>query len=145
MSIDWNALPDNPFGSMVSADYVRDTLQSTKGWEATYRQLLLWSKKLPPLPESCRIDQYRVKGCESKVWVVSKVEGGVFQLWADSDSRIVKGLLCMIMALVNEQPKEQVAEADCRAFLLQIGLEKHLSPSRVNGINAVIEYIEGRV
>ncbi|MER2493938.1 SufE family protein [Catenovulum sediminis] len=109
------------------------------GWENRYRYLMkVGTPDNLPFDSSYRSERYLVDGCESQVWLY--INAGKY--YATSDSRIVKGLLCLILTKINELPSDQVAHFELGTFLQEFNLEKHLSESRSNGLHAVISQIK---
>jgi sulfur transfer protein SufE len=115
-----------------------------KGWEAKYRQIMLLGKQLPALSDEYKQDEHLVKGCESKVWLHYAIDSNTQQLTivADSDARIVKGLVIIIVAAFNRLTVQQIGHFDVVDYFSQLDLLKHLSPSRSNGIHAIVKTIQ---
>ncbi|MCG3729241.1 cysteine desulfurase sulfur acceptor subunit CsdE [Vibrio cincinnatiensis] len=133
--------PSHPFGSEITSDDVLVVMQTLQGWEARYRQLIVWGKQLPVMPESLKSEQVRVAGCESQVWLVSQEQEGVWHFCADSDARIVRGLMALLLAAFEGKTKEQILSFDIEGYFSQLGLLAHLSPSRGNGLKAMTDKI----
>lgn len=108
------------------------------GWEQRARLLMQWGDQLTPLSEAERCDANRVSGCESLVWLVAEYQGDHWQLRASSDARLLRGLLALLLARVNGLTAEDMAHVDLPAWFSQLGLTRHLSPSRSNGLQAVL-------
>lgn len=106
---------------------------SAKSYEERYRQLLLLGKKLPAMPENYRREQSEVSGCESRSWVYSENN----QLWCDSEARIIKGLMAIILSLVNYSNHQSIKSIDLISKLEQLGLRHYISESRINGTQAI--------
>ncbi|CAM2761326.1 cysteine desulfurase sulfur acceptor subunit CsdE [Vibrio mytili] len=134
--------PVSPFGSEITSDDIVATMQQFKGWEDRYRQVIQWGKKLPPMPDELKSEQVTVSGCESLVWLVSQERDGVWNFCADSDARIVRGLIALVMAAYNGKTAEQIKAFDIDEYFDQLGLVAHLSPSRGNGLKAIVEEIK---
>lgn len=115
--------------------------EENKGWDNQYRLIIKLGKTLAALPESLKTEQNQVQGCESLAWLVAKQEQGQLFFEMDSDTRVVKGLMKIITLLVNGKSAQQLKEMDCQALLTQLGLLNHLSPSRANGLLAIIQRI----
>lgn len=96
--------PVSPFGSEITSDDIVATMQQFKGWEDRYRQVIQWGKKLPQMPEALKSEQVTVSGCESLVWLVSYEQDGVWHFCADSDARIVRGLISLVMVRLTAKP-----------------------------------------
>ena len=97
---------------------------------------------MPQMPEELKSEQVTVSGCESLVWLVSKEQEGVWHFCADSDARIVRGLIALVMAAYDGKTAEQIQAFDIDAYFEKLGLIAHLSPSRGNGLKAIVEQIK---
>jgi len=119
-------------------------IQQAAGWQQKYRQIMLLGKALPALPEQMKVENALVKGCESKVWLYAEFDlnENHLVLAGDSDTRIVKGLLALILALYNGLTPEQALKVDAYEQFENLGLMSHLSPSRGNGVKAIVERIQ---
>ena len=121
-----------------------DTFEFLGDWEERYRYIIDLGRKLEPLPEEYKIDDYRVQGCVSRVWLVPRADPtdeSRIQFIADSDAHIVKGLIAIALQLFDDKTPEEILEVDAREVLRQLGLSEHLSPSRSNGFYAMIRRI----
>ncbi len=137
-----SSFPQSPFGQDITADDIVTTMQNFKGWEDRYRQVIQWGKKLPQMPDDLKSDQVTVSGCESQVWLVSKKVEGKWHFCADSDARIVRGLIALVMAAYDGKSSEEIQAFNVDAYFDQLGLIAHLSPSRGNGLKAIVEQIK---
>ncbi|MDH3661733.1 MAG: SufE family protein [Alphaproteobacteria bacterium] len=111
-------------------------------WREKIEYVLDLGKNLAPFPEEHRIDANKVKGCQSQVWMVAlpDPENGTLSIQADSDAFIVKGLIALLLRLYADRPPEDILANPPDVFV-QIGLGKHLSPTRANGLHAMINRI----
>lgn len=134
--------PQSPFGTEITAEEIVATMQQFKGWEDRYRQVIQWGKKLPKMPEELKSEQVTVSGCESLVWLVSEQVGDKWFFCADSDARIVRGLIALVMAAFDGKTSEDIQAFDVDAYFEKLGLIAHLSPSRGNGLKAIVEQIQ---
>ncbi|TMN82968.1 MULTISPECIES: SufE family protein [unclassified Pseudoalteromonas] len=123
---------------------VSESIRSASVWQQKYREIMLLGKTLPSLPTALKIDDALVPGCESKVWMYVEFDltENVLVVAGDSDTRIVKGLLALILALYNGLTPEQVLQVNAYNEFEKLGLISHLSPSRGNGIKAMVEKIQ---
>ena len=108
-------------------------------WEQRARLLMQWGEQLAPLGDAERNEANRVHGCESQVWLMGEVRGGHWQFRAASDARLIRGLLAVLLARVNGLASAELAALDLGDWFTQLGLSRHLSPSRSNGLNAVLQ------
>lgn len=110
-------------------------------WEARARLLMQWGERLAPLTDSERCAENQVHGCESQVWLVADHHGTRLQYRASSDARLLRGLLALLLLRVNGLSATELASVDLANWFTQLGLARQLSPSRSNGLNAVLTRI----
>ncbi|AXA26437.1 SufE family protein [Pseudomonas putida] len=122
----------------ADAQQALDTFTHAKGWEQRARLLMQIGDRLEPLDESDKTDANRVHGCESLVWLVAGQVDGQWRFRATSDARLLRGLLALLLVRVQGLDSEALAALDLRAWFTQLGLERQLSPSRSNGLHAVL-------
>ncbi len=109
-------------------------------WMDRYQYVIDLGKELEPIDESFRSDDYRIHGCQSQVWLQPGENESSVHFKADSDAQITKGLIAILLRVVNDAPAMEVASTDL-AFLDQLELKEHLSPTRKNGLDAMIKQI----
>jgi cysteine desulfuration protein SufE len=111
-------------------------------WEQKYRFILDLAHKLPPFPENKRTDDYKIKGCQSQVWLwVEPDDQGLLRIWADSDALITKGLVGLVLFLYSGLPSSEILNHSLDLFK-QLGLFDNLSPSRANGFGNMIKQVK---
>ncbi|WP_019605010.1 SufE family protein [Teredinibacter turnerae] len=132
---------ENPFGNAISSDDIIDTLSFFDGWEDRYKYIIDLGKELPAMDESKRSEVNLVKGCQSQVWIEHIQVDNRFWFEVDSDAFIVKGLLGVILAAYNGKTADDIAAFDIEQYFDQLGLMRHLSPTRGNGLRAMVEKI----
>ncbi|QYK00832.1 SufE family protein [Shewanella psychrotolerans] len=111
-------------------------------WQERYREIMLLGKTLPTLDDALRVEQAQVRGCESSAWLYHiNIEGKNYYL-ADSDARIVKGLIALLLAMTHGQSAQTIAALDINAYFDKLGLTGQLSPSRTNGLFALAAAIK---
>lgn len=112
-------------------------------WEERYRHIIELGKAMAPLNADERSDEARVKGCVSQVWLISEQDGAnaVMTFRGDSDAHIVRGLVALLLQLYSGRSPEEILAIDANAFLARLSLDDHLSPSRSNGLRAMIDRI----
>jgi len=114
------------------------TFQAAAGWEQRARLLMQWGDRLPPLNEADKSETNRVHGCESQVWLVGELRDGHWQFSANSDARLIRGLMALLLARVNGLSAVELQQVDLADWFNQLGLGRQLSQSRSNGLNAVL-------
>jgi len=106
-------------------------------WSERYQYLIDLGKRLPPFPEAGKVEAYRVHGCQSMVWLVPSGDAGNMHFEATSDSAIVSGLLALLLRVYSDRPAREIVATEPQ-FIATIGLAKHLSPTRSNGLAATL-------
>ncbi|GAA0288840.1 cysteine desulfurase sulfur acceptor subunit CsdE [Psychrosphaera haliotis] len=120
---------------------ILEILLKEKGWQNQYRRIMLLGKELPEQPVSLKLDDKLVAGCESNVWLNYQWVNGQLKLAASSDSKVVKGLITIILAAYNNKEQNQILDFKIESYLDELGLLQQLSPSRGNGIKAIVNKI----
>ena len=110
-------------------------------WLDKYEYLIDLGKNLEPFPEELKTDDRLIKGCQSRVWLDCRSEGGRILFRADSDAIITKGIISLLIGVYNGRTAEEIA-ADDFSFLDRIGLRENLSPTRANGLVSMVETIK---
>ncbi|KTB90750.1 Fe-S metabolism protein SufE [Pseudomonas syringae pv. syringae PD2774] len=116
-----------------------DSFSRPQGWEQRARLLMQWGDQLAPLSDEERTDDNLVHGCESKVWLTGEVSDNAWLFRAGSDARLIRGLVALLLARVNGLSDRELAAVDLPGWFNQLGLARQLSPSRSNGLNAVLQ------
>lgn len=116
-------------------------LANAKGWDDFTRTLMLSGKSLAPLPDSERTKENAVEGCESPVWLAHSNTSSM--LMAYSPSKVIRGVLAVLLEKANSLTDEQRSEFNFEQYLAQCQLERYLSQSRGNGIKSVIKKLRG--
>ncbi|MCF5769058.1 SufE family protein [Aeromonas veronii] len=125
-------------GREPNADKIRQLFAAAHGWENQYRLIIQLGKQLPVLPGEWQQEEFRLKGCESQAWLKGEQsEDGCWHFACDSDARIVRGLIVIVLAALNHQSSTAIQAFDMEGYFTELGLEKHLSPSRGNGLRAI--------
>lgn len=135
-------LPQHPFGSEITTTDIIAQMQIATGWEDRYRNVIQLGKKLPLLDDSYKQDQLKISGCESQVWLHHQVVDDHYYFIADSDARIVRGLITLVLAAYHGKTAAEIDAFDINAYFDDLGLITHLSPSRGNGLKAIVEQIK---
>lgn len=113
------------------------------GWEDKYHYLIDLGEKLPPLPAQYKNEQWKISGCQSQVWLVPNFSNAdKITFIGDSDAAIVKGLMYVVLSVFNNQSPQTIKSIDVDNIFAKIGLEEHLSPSRRNGLKAMVDKIK---
>jgi cysteine desulfuration protein SufE len=119
---------------------IRDEFAFFGDWSERYQDRIALGRKLPPKDEGLRIEDNRLLGCQSKVWIVSRGDATRLDFLAASDSAIVSGLVFLALRVYAGRSADEILAAE-PTFVSDIGLAKHLSPTRSNGLSALLARI----
>ncbi|MFK0569881.1 SufS family cysteine desulfurase [Endozoicomonas sp.] len=119
-------------------------LNGLSGWQERYRQIMLLGKALPVLSGQWKSDEARLHGCESSVWLHYHYDDETMQLYfiADSDARVIRGLIAIVLAVFSGKTPEDIEGEDIEQWFRDLDLFNHLSPSRGNGLKAIVKEIQ---
>ena len=109
-------------------------------WMDRYQYLIDLGRKLPPFPEEYRTEAHRLHGCQSQVWLKTRAHADRLEIIAISDSAIVSGLIAILMRVYNGRRAAEILQSP-PGFIKAIGLDEHLSPTRSNGLRAMLQAI----
>lgn len=121
-------------------DEVIEEFEGFDDWMDKYQMLIDLGNDLEPLPEQYKTEQNLIDGCQSRVWVQCDMQDGVMHLQADSDALIVKGIVALLLRVLSDHTPQEILSADLY-FIERIGLREHLSPTRSNGLLAMVRRI----
>ncbi|HET6545530.1 MAG TPA: SufE family protein [Rhodanobacteraceae bacterium] len=110
-------------------------------WTERYQYLIDLGRKLPEFPDDARDEQHKVHGCQSQVWLLAEGDAGSVQLRAVSDSAIVSGLIALLLRVYSGRSAAEILATEPQ-FIENIGLARHLSPTRSNGLAAMLATIK---
>ena len=111
-------------------------------WEDRYRYIIELGRKIPEFNPEHRVEEYLVRGCQSQVWLVCKKQDALLHFDADSDAHIVRGLLSIILMMYSDKSPDEILKVDAKSVFTELGLDQHLSPSRANGLNSMVQRIQ---
>lgn len=126
---------------------VLENFDFLENWEARYAYIVELGESLEPMPEHCRTEDHRVKGCMSMVWVCAVPDAtrdGYLNYVGDCDTSIIKGVLALLIGLMSGHTPEQISEMDLDALFDELKLAEHLSPNRHFGIFAIVELMKAQ-
>ena len=107
-------------------------------WLDKYEYIISLSDSLPAIDEAHRTEKYLIEGCQSRVWIDAELKDGAVYYSADSDAIIVKGIIALLIKVLNGRSPQEIIDLDLY-FIEAIGLEENLSPTRGNGLLAAIK------
>ncbi|MBR5465534.1 MAG: SufE family protein [Alistipes sp.] len=122
-------------------DAIIDEFSIFDDWLDKYDYLISLSEQLPEIDPAHRTDQYLINGCQSRVWIDAREEEGKLYFTADSDAIITKGIIALLIRVMNGRTAREVLDLELY-FIQAIGLESNLSPTRANGLLAMIKQMK---
>jgi len=118
-----------------------ETFDMFDDWLEKYQYIIDLGKQLKPLDDALKVDANFLHGCQSQVWLVHDYQDGHLNFQASSDAAIVSGLIHLVLTIYSGQTPQQIVDTEPK-FIEQIGLSSHLSSTRSNGLNAMIQKIQ---
>ena len=115
-----------------------DEFAEIEDWMDRYGYIIDLGNQLPPIDEKLKTPDRLIDGCQSRVWLNAEEKDGKVQFTADSDAIIVKGIISLLISVLNDHTPEEILNTDLR-FIDEIGLSQHLSPTRSNGLLAMVK------
>ena len=121
---------------------ITDEFAMLGDWMEKYEHIISLGRELAPMDEADKVDDNLIKGCQSRVWLAArKDDDGHVTFTADSDAIITKGLVALMIRVLSDAPAAEIAGANL-SFLDDIGLHSHLSPTRSNGLQAMVKQMK---
>lgn len=140
-------MTDSPFPLDASPEQaqraIADEFAFFGDWSERYQYLIDLGRKLPPFPDSDKTEANRLHGCQSMVWIVASGDADRLDFAAASDSAIVSGLIYLALRVYSGRSAREILDTDA-SYIGDIGLAKHLSPTRSNGLAALLAFIRDR-
>lgn len=132
----------HPFGTLITPDSLLAQFSSFRQWEERYRQLILLGKQLPALPDALKSADIELTGCENRVWLGHQLmDDGRLHFYGESEGRIVRGLLAVLLTAVEGKTAAQLQQDDPLALFAGLGLKEQLSASRSAGLQAMADAV----
>ncbi len=122
-------------------DQLIKEFEEYQDWEDRYKHIIKLGRELPAVSEEVRTEKYKLEGCQSQVWINAKFEDGKVVIEADSDAMIVKGLIALLIKVYSNQTPDEILKTPPE-FLNKLGIANHLSPTRKNGLGAMLKEIQ---
>lgn len=127
----------------TTLDELIENFEYLGDWEERFAYLIELGKKLPSLAETEMTDEHRVHGCQASVWLrMLPQDDGRFDIHADSDAFIVKGLIAVLLLIYSGKTAGEILDIDSTATFARLGLDKHLSPTRRNGLHSMVSRVK---
>ena len=124
-------------------DEIIEEFEAFEDWLERYQLIIEYANELKknPMPAEDKIDRNKIDGCQSTVWFTCRMENGQLWLNGDSDALLVKGIVALLLSVLSGHTPKEILDADLY-FIDRIGLREHLSPTRSNGVAAMLKQIK---
>ncbi len=122
-------------------DEIIEEFEFLEDWIERYQLIIDYGKQLKPMPESDKTPQNLIDGCQSSVWFTARYEDGKIYYTGESDAILVKGMVALLIQVLDGQTPEEIVQSDLY-FIDRIGLREHLSPTRSNGLAAMVKQMK---
>ena len=124
-------------------DEIIEEFEAFEEWFERYQLIIEYANELKkhPMPAEDKIDRNKIDGCQSVVWFTCRLEDGKLMLNGDSEALLVKGVVALLLSVLNGHTPKEILDADLY-FIDRIGLREHLSPTRSNGVAAMLKQIK---
>lgn len=122
-------------------DEIIEEFEMYDDWMEKYEAIIQLGKELPLINDEYKKEENLIRGCQSRVWLHADYKDGKIWFTADSDAVITKGLISMVIKVLNGQTPKAIADADLY-FVNKIGLNNHLSPTRSNGLHSMLKQMK---
>lgn len=127
----------------AAQDAIREEFAFFGDWSERYQYLIDLGRKLPPMDEALKTEEHRLHGCQSMVWIAVSGDAAKLDFTAASDSAIVSGLVYLALRVYSGRSADEILATET-TYIADIGLAKHLSPTRSNGLAALLAFIKAR-
>lgn len=128
--------------TLPSPNEIVEDISFFDDWEERYKYIIDLGRALPPMDSALHTPERLVKGCQSNVWIDVSDSDGKLHFQVDSDAHIVRGLLAVVMAAYQDRRPEEIVDFDIDNYFRQLDLERHLSPTRGNGLRAMVARVQ---
>lgn len=122
-------------------DEIIKEMSDFKSWMDKYEYLIAAGRKLKPMDNRFKKEENLLNGCQSKVWLKAECENGIVRFYADSEALITRGILFLLLRVLDNHPLKEINNADLY-FIKETGLQAHLSPVRANGLRAIVKQMK---
>ncbi len=130
----------------MNIEELEENFDCLDDWEDKYRYIIELGEKLAPLSPELHTPEWKVKGCQSQVWLVPKIteskNGKILDFFGDSDAVIVKGIIAIVLIIYSSKSPQEILKINIEDIFNKIGLQEHLSPNRRNGLFSMVEKIK---
>lgn len=129
----------------MKIDELIENFELLEDWEDRYRYIIDLGSKLPALDDKLKTDEWKVRGCQSQVWLIPELKeengGKILDFRGDSDAAIVRGIMAIVLMIFAHKSPQEIKEIAVENIFAKLGLQEHLSPSRRNGLVSMTEKI----
>lgn len=125
----------------MTLDDLYDNFAFFENWEEKYQYVIDLSNRLEALDDCYKTDEWKIKGCQSQVWLVPQYSENKLHFRGDSDALLVRGIIAIVLIIYNDKSPEEIKNIQINDIFAKLGLEENLTPSRRNGMMSMVAKI----
>ncbi|MBR5154722.1 MAG: SufE family protein [Alphaproteobacteria bacterium] len=126
----------------MSIETLVDDFSFLDAWEDKYKYLIELGAGLPKLDDSKKLDEWKVEGCQSQVWLIPHIDGENLFFEGDSDAIIVRGIIAVVFEIFKDKSAQEILNIDVEEIFARMGLKEHITPNRRSGMLSMVDKIK---
>jgi len=126
----------------MSIDELIDNFSFLDSWEDRYKYLIELGGQLPHLPDEKKIEEWKISGCQSQVWIIPHFDGEHIYFEGDSDAIIVRGIIAVVLEIFKDKSEQEILDIDVEEIFDKMGLREHITPNRRSGMLSMVDKIK---
>lgn len=126
----------------MTIDELTENFSFLDSWEDRYKYLIELGNGLPRLSEKEKIEQWKVPGCQSQVWIIPHYDNDTLRFTGDSDAIIVRGIIAIVLEIFKDKTAQEILDIDVEKIFDKMGLKEHITPNRRSGMLSMVDKIK---
>ena len=126
----------------MSIESLIDDFSFLDDWEDRYKYLIELGSQLPHFNDTQKVDQWKISGCQSQVWIIPHFNQYTLSFQGDSDAIIVRGIIAVVLAIFNDKSAQEILDIDVEEIFDKMGLKEHITPNRRSGMLSMVDKIK---
>ncbi len=126
----------------MSIESLIDDFSFLDDWEDRYKYLIELGSQLPHFNDAQKVDQWKISGCQSQVWIIPHFNQHTLSFQGDSDAIIVRGIIAVVLTIFNDKSAQEILDIDVEEIFDKMGLKEHITPNRRSGMLSMVEKIK---
>lgn len=126
----------------MSIEALIEDFSFLENWEDRYKYLIELGNQLERLPEDKKLEEWKISGCQSQVWIIPHIEGEKIYFEGDSDAIIVRGIIAVVFEIFKDKSAQEILDIDVEEIFDKMGLREHITPNRRSGMLSMVDKIK---